>query len=161
MWRICTGLSWACKMVSKLNVKPFHKVNSPLLAPAILRFQAEISNTKTKEKKSMNSEPSSTCYQPTALRGPGEAKDGASHLVCCSLDKPCGHCIDWAVLKILWRRRFQVKQYGVKRMLIILYRERVSKMFLLIPEVVQCQGRNRCLVESLVCLCNLAPIPGQ
>ena len=38
LWLHCialTGLSWACKIVSKLKVSPFHRVNSPLEAPVI------------------------------------------------------------------------------------------------------------------------------
>merc|ERR1740137_97250 len=40
LWLHCmalTGLSCACRMVSKLKVSPFHRVNSPLEAPVIRR----------------------------------------------------------------------------------------------------------------------------
>lgn len=37
-----TGLSWACNIVSKLKVSPFHKVNSPLDAPVTKRLPSGV-----------------------------------------------------------------------------------------------------------------------
>jgi hypothetical protein len=31
------AVSWACRIVSKLNVNPFHAVNSPLVEPVSMR----------------------------------------------------------------------------------------------------------------------------
>ena len=94
--RLYTGLSCACRIVSKLNVRPFHKVNSPLLAPAITRWNEPQKTTMENKRKTKHTGRrqkrywfSATCDQPTALWCPRKAENGASHLVCCSLDKPC------------------------------------------------------------------------
>ena len=34
---VLTAESWACRIVSKLKVKPFHSVNSPLVEPVNIR----------------------------------------------------------------------------------------------------------------------------
>ena len=34
---VLTAESWACRIVSKLKVKPFHNVNSPLVEPVNIR----------------------------------------------------------------------------------------------------------------------------
>ena len=34
---VLTAESWACRIVSKLNVRPFHSVNSPLVEPVKIR----------------------------------------------------------------------------------------------------------------------------
>lgn len=102
---ICIRTDSTCRMVSKLNVSPFHRVNSPLEAPVTRRRPSGVHWREQINRLSISTPP-----QPRPCPGAHaypDHKHGTLDFIGGGSDKLCGDSVHWVVQHPQRRNKLQ------------------------------------------------------